>query len=124
VGRRVELVFDPFDLTDIEVRWSGRPMGRAVPMVIGRHCHPAARLEPGAGPPPAATGIDYLHLVETRAAAELGRRISYAGIGPDGAAGGEQLTIPGPDWPTIGPARTRSDDGGENSDGGDEQVDR
>lgn len=83
VGRRVELVFDPFDLTRIEVRWSGRPMGPGVPVVIGRHAHPAARPEPGVEAPPPATGIDYLHLVESRADAELKRRISYAGMAPD-----------------------------------------
>jgi len=82
VGRRVELVFDPFDLAHIEVRWSGRPMGPAVPVVIGRHAHPAARPEPGAEAPPPATGIDYLHLIEARADAELDRRISYAGMAP------------------------------------------
>jgi putative transposase len=64
VGRRVELVFDPFG---IEVRWSGRPMGSAVPVVIGRHAHPAARPEPGTAAPPQATGIDYLGLIERRA---------------------------------------------------------
>ncbi|MFN2504111.1 MAG: DDE-type integrase/transposase/recombinase [Acidimicrobiales bacterium] len=80
VGRRVELVFDPFDLTDIEVRWSARPMGRAVPMVIGRHVHPAARPEPGTEAPPPATGIDYLALIEARADAELEARTSYAGM--------------------------------------------
>ncbi|MGH9122166.1 MAG: DDE-type integrase/transposase/recombinase, partial [Acidimicrobiales bacterium] len=31
VGRRAELIFDPFDLTDIEVRFEGRAMGKAVP---------------------------------------------------------------------------------------------
>ena len=35
VGRKVELVFDPFDLTAIEVRWQGRSMGHAVPHRIG-----------------------------------------------------------------------------------------
>ncbi len=43
VGRKVELVFDPFDLTRIEVRWHGRSMGHAVPHVIGRHVHAKAR---------------------------------------------------------------------------------
>ena len=43
VGRRAELVFNPFDLTDIEVRFEGRSMGRAVPVHIGRHTHPKAR---------------------------------------------------------------------------------
>ena len=39
VGRKVELVFDPFDLTRIEVRYQHRPMGLAVPLVIGRYTH-------------------------------------------------------------------------------------
>jgi hypothetical protein len=65
VGETIELVFDPFDLTDIEVRFSGRPMGKAVPRRIGRHVHPAARPEPGPEAPK-ASGIDYLSLVEAR----------------------------------------------------------
>ena len=36
VGRKVELVFDPFDLTRIEVRYQHRPFGLAVPLVVGR----------------------------------------------------------------------------------------
>ncbi|MGH8986902.1 MAG: DDE-type integrase/transposase/recombinase, partial [Acidimicrobiia bacterium] len=71
VGRKVELVFDPFDLTRIEVRWNARPMGTAVPVVIGRHAHPAARPEPGAEPPPAATGIDSGDVSASRPAAIL-----------------------------------------------------
>ncbi|MGH9094891.1 MAG: DDE-type integrase/transposase/recombinase [Acidimicrobiales bacterium] len=81
VGRRVELVFDPFDLATIEVRWNNRPMGVAVPVRIGRHAHPAARPEMTA-PPPAGTGIDYLGLVEARRDRADEARISYAGIGP------------------------------------------
>jgi len=105
VGRRVELVFDPFDLSAIEVRWTGRPMGRAVPVSIGRHAHPAARPEPGTEDPPAATGIDYLNLVEARTDAELGRRISYAGM-----PGVDQPTLPGAPWERIGPARLSGHD--------------
>jgi hypothetical protein len=63
VGRRVELLFDPFDLTTIEVRWHGRPMGAAVPYTIGRHMHHKARPDTDPAPPP-STGIDYLRLVE------------------------------------------------------------
>lgn len=102
VGRKVELVFDPFDLTQIEVRWSGRPMGIAVPVTIGRHAHPAARPEPGVSPPPAATGIDYLRLIEARAAEQLEHRISYAGINP-ASSDGTQLELPC-EWVRIGPA--------------------
>ena len=62
-GRKVELVFDPFDLTSIEVRWQGRPAGQAIPHVIGRHAHPKARPEQPAPPAP-ATGIDYIGLID------------------------------------------------------------
>jgi putative transposase len=69
VGRRVECVFDPFDLTTIEVRYQGRAMGAGVARVIGRHTHPMAR--PDTVPVPPATGIDYLALLAERHAAEL-----------------------------------------------------
>lgn len=81
VGRKVDLVFDPFDLSRIEVRYSGRPMGNAVPIRIGRHSHPQAR--PEAPPPPPVTGIDYLGLVLARQHEELERRTSYAALGSD-----------------------------------------
>jgi putative transposase len=79
-GRRVELLFDPFDLTRIEVRWQGRSMGDAVPHRIGHHVHAKARPEHPDRPDPsqpAATGIDYLGLVEARHTAELAERIRY-----------------------------------------------
>jgi putative transposase len=80
-GRQVELVFDPFDLARVQVRYAGQPMGEAVPERIGRHAHPAARPEtpdqPVAAP---ATGIDYLTLVDQRVAAERRRRIAYADL--------------------------------------------
>jgi putative transposase len=77
VGRKVELVFDPFDLTRIEVRYQQRPFGTATPLVIGRHTHPQARRELPAAPTP--TGIDYLKLLAEQHNAELGgRRIDYA----------------------------------------------
>ena len=76
VGEQVELVFDPFDLSDIEVRFQGRSMGKAVPRRIGRHVHPHAREEPGPQVPK-PSGIDYLRLVEARHQAGLVRRIEY-----------------------------------------------
>jgi transposase InsO family protein len=62
VGRKVELVFSPFNLEVIEVRHGGRSYGRAVPHQITRHTHPKARPETPQAPPP-ATGIDYLKLI-------------------------------------------------------------
>ena len=71
VGSRVEVVFDPFDLETVEIRFQGRSMGKGVPVTIGRHAHPQAR--PEAAPPPAPTGIDYLGLLAERREAELAR---------------------------------------------------
>jgi putative transposase len=80
VGRRVELLFDPFDLTRIQVRFQGRSMGDGVAHQLRRHTHPQARPEP-AEPARRPTGIDYLALVEARHAAELAGRIDYAALG-------------------------------------------
>ncbi len=79
VGRKVELVFDPFDLTRIEVRYQHRPFGLATPLQIGRYTHPQAKRE--LPPPPTGTGIDYLKLLAEQRDAELGgHRIDYASL--------------------------------------------
>jgi putative transposase len=83
VGSRVEVVFDPFDLTTVEIRFQGRSMGRGLPVTIGRHSHPQAR--PEATPAPAPTGIDYLGLLAERREAELAGSISYAQLAFDGS---------------------------------------
>jgi putative transposase len=79
VGRRCELLFDPFDLTAIEVRHQERAFGHAIPVHIGRHTHPKAeaQLAPSAAP----VGIDYLGLLAAQRDAELaGERIDYASL--------------------------------------------
>ena len=63
VGRKVELVFSPFDLQTIDVRYRDASYGRAVPHRITRHAHPKARPETPEPPPAPATGIAYLQLV-------------------------------------------------------------
>ncbi|MGH3821218.1 MAG: DDE-type integrase/transposase/recombinase [Pseudonocardiaceae bacterium] len=63
VGRKVELVFSPFNLEIIEVRHHGRSFGPAVPHLITRHAHPKARPETPEPAPAPATGIAYLQLV-------------------------------------------------------------
>jgi putative transposase len=76
VGRRVELRYDPADLTIIEVFHQGRPAGVATPFVIGRHTH---RAVPQAARPPAEpTGVDYLGLVAAAHDAETVGPISFA----------------------------------------------
>jgi putative transposase len=76
VGRTVEVVFDPMDMTKLAVRYQGRDMGAAVPHVLRRHVHPDAG--PEQPPPPAApTGIDYLSLLATTHQHALAQNIRY-----------------------------------------------
>lgn len=51
VGRKIELVFDPFDLTYLAVRVDGAEAGTALPFQISRHSHPKARPETPVEPP-------------------------------------------------------------------------
>lgn len=69
-GARVELIYDPFDLTaPIAVTAAGGiPAGQAVLLEISRHVHPkavraVADADTGAGQ--VTSGIDYLRLIET-----------------------------------------------------------
>jgi putative transposase len=82
-GRRVECVFDPFDLTRVEVRWDGKPYGLAVPQQIRRHAHPRAKPETLATPP-RPTGIDYLGILAAEHQAAQRRRINYDALTGDG----------------------------------------
>ncbi len=62
VGRRVEVRYDPEDLTRLDVYLDDRPAGVATPFVIGRHT--AKTVPQAARPAPEATGIDYLGMVQ------------------------------------------------------------
>jgi putative transposase len=77
-GRRVELVFDPLALADVEVRVDGRHAGLAVPLRIKRHVHPRAQLRPQG--PAKPTGVDYLALIRQRRERELQQRIDYRSL--------------------------------------------
>ena len=88
-GRKIECVFDPFDMTELTVYWQGRKVGKAIPQVIGRHAHPKA--PPDEDPAPAAlTGIDYLQLVTDADAAALGEQLNLAALDDSDDPGGEQ----------------------------------
>lgn len=84
-GRHVELLFDPADMSELEVWWEGRKAGRALPQVIRRHAHPKAPPEDGDPPPAALTGTDYLGIVAgaDRAAGESRLRLSALDDRPD-----------------------------------------
>ena len=59
IGRRVELRFDPEDLTRLDVVWEGRPVGVAVPFVIGRHVHHQVPQAQSPTPPPSPASITW-----------------------------------------------------------------
>jgi putative transposase len=86
-GRKVECVFDPFDLTVVEIRWNGSPYGLAIPRTIGRHSHPKAKPEEPGSPPP-ATGIDYLGIIAAEHEEAARRhRIRYDALDGEGGNG-------------------------------------
>jgi putative transposase len=94
VGRKVELVFDPSDMTELDVYWQGRKAGKAVPQVIGRHAHPKAPPDEDDPAPAALTGIDYLKLVADADQAALGGQLSLSALddsdpAPPPQAGGQ-----------------------------------
>jgi len=97
VGRRVELVFSPFDLETVQVRYRDKSFGTAVPHTISRHAHPKAKPETPESESPPRTGIDYLALTAAAHHEQLRRdeRIGYHalyGSSDDGQIPG-QLSI-------------------------------
>jgi len=84
-GRKVELVFDPFDLTFLQVRVDGADAGTALPFQISRHSHPKAKPEVPAELPKPTTGIDYLGLIDRAHATDLSNKVNYAALHPDPA---------------------------------------
>jgi putative transposase len=91
-GRRVELRYDPEDLSAIEVFLDGRPAGKAVPFVTRRHVHRA--VPQAARPEPAATGIDYLGLVAAAHDDEAGTGVKIDFTALAMLAGHEQEAAP------------------------------
>jgi putative transposase len=78
--RRVQLIFDPFNLAEIEVRHGGRSYGTAKVFELTRHAHPKARPEQSDRPQPEPTGLDYLGLLDSARTADLARSIDYAAL--------------------------------------------
>jgi len=78
VGRRIELRYDPEDLSHLDVFFEGRPAGVAIPFVIGRHTHRS--VPQAARPQPEPTGIDYLGLVAAahEEAAGTGQKVDFS----------------------------------------------
>jgi putative transposase len=102
VGRKVELVFSPFDMETVDVRYQDKSHGKALPHHITRHVHPKARPEVPEQSTPPATGIDYLaltahtHHEEVRADRRIGYDALFGGrIADDDGQIPGQLSIDG-----------------------------
>lgn len=80
VGQRVELVFDPFDLSFLRVRANGQDAGTALPYQVSRHSRPKAKPETPAEVPQAKTGIDYLGLIDAAHSRTLAEKVNYAAL--------------------------------------------
>ena len=91
IGHRVEVIFDPFDLERVEIRFQNRSMGAGVPHKISRHSHPKAPVEAAAPAP--VTGIDYLGLIAARHEAELARHINYSQLSLPGTEDNEMTSV-------------------------------
>lgn len=99
VGRRVEAIFDPFDLTQVEVRWNGVSFGLAAAHQIGAHVHPkAVGSLTHHDDMPASTGIDYLALVAAEHRDATRRSINFADLPAGQPDQPDQPELPAP-WP-------------------------
>jgi len=89
-GRRVELRYDPEDLTRIDVFLDGKPAGAATPFITRRHVHRAVPQAERPKPPP--TGVDYLGLVAAAHDEEAGTgaKIDFTRLGRLTASGQAQ----------------------------------
>jgi putative transposase len=73
-GRRVELHYDPDDLSHVDVWHQGLCYGSAVPFLLGRHVQRRSPVPASPAPP---TGVDYLGLIEQRHRQDSIGRLSY-----------------------------------------------
>ncbi|MCL5291213.1 MAG: DDE-type integrase/transposase/recombinase [Actinobacteria bacterium] len=76
VGRKVNLRFDPFDLSRIEVFYRDKSFGQAKPFTLKRSAHSKARKDEEEAPP-LKSGIDYLKALRDEHVASLAQEIPY-----------------------------------------------
>lgn len=78
--RKIQIVFDPFHLEEVEVRHQGQSYGTATVFTLSRHAHPKARPEQPGQAPPEPTGLDYLGLIDAARTQQLAASINYAAL--------------------------------------------
>ncbi|MFI6744521.1 DDE-type integrase/transposase/recombinase [Nonomuraea sp. NPDC050451] len=78
--KRVQVLFDPFNLEEVEIRHAGRSYGTSPVFRRVRHAHPKARPETGGHTPPEPTGIDYLGLLDETRTRHLQGSVNYTAL--------------------------------------------
>jgi len=90
-GQSVELRFDPFDLTQIELYFRDTFIELAEPERIVTTVHPDVEADPLPAPPPPGTGLDYLALLRAERERLLQAQlegIHFSQLGPPGPQAG------------------------------------
>jgi transposase InsO family protein len=64
-GQTIELRYDPFDLSQLELWFQDTFLQRVQPDALVNPIHPDVEPDPNPTPPPASTGLDYLALLRT-----------------------------------------------------------
>jgi putative transposase len=62
-GQTIELRYDPFDLTNLEIWFNGQFFAQAQPVHVQTSLQPGLRLDPAPPTPPPSTGLDYLAML-------------------------------------------------------------
>jgi putative transposase len=111
VDCKVEAIFDPFDLTEVEIRWNHQSFGTAKVHQLGNHVHPKASVHlETPDDMPANPGIDYLALVEAEHRAATRRVINFADLPTDTQDPGDGDTPPWHEPPLPFPGSDDDDD--------------
>lgn len=78
--KRIQVLFDPFNLDEVEIRHQGRSYGTSPVFRRARHAHPKARPEIDGQIPPEPTGIDYLGLLDEARTRHLQGSVNYTAL--------------------------------------------
>ncbi len=62
-GQTIELRYDPFDLTNLEIWFNGQFFAQAQPVHVPTSLQPGLSLDPTPPAPPPSTGLDYLAML-------------------------------------------------------------
>jgi hypothetical protein len=107
-GRSIELRYDPFDLSQLELWLNDTFLQRAQPDHLVNSIHPDLKPDPKAATPAAETGLDYLALLRTEHQRLIQAQLK--GIHFSHLTDRSQPDNPHPETPADDPAQEAADD--------------